>query len=92
MAYFCTATINAREKDTDFCLPADLMVTVGRNASVSTALMERSDLQYQERRSGDGMEANVILLHPGLALAQLGEGGRMMNGRMMFVTQRVNEV
>ena len=34
------------------------------------------------------MEANVILLHPGLA----SEGGRMMNGRMMFVTQRVNEV
>ena len=37
-----------------------------------------------------GWRANVILLHPGLALAS--EGGRMMNGRMMFVTQRVNEV
>ena len=72
MAYFCTATINAREKDTDFCLPADLKITVGRIASVATALMESSDLQYQERRSGDGMEANVILLHPGLALARRG--------------------
>ena len=64
---------------------------VGRSASVASALMERSDLQYQERRSGDvRWRANVILLHPGLALAS--EGGRMMNGRMMFVTQRVNEV
>ena len=34
--------------------------------------MERSDLQYQERRLRDGMEANVILLHPGLALARRG--------------------
>ena len=30
-----------------------LWITVGRSASVATALMERSDLQYQERRSGD---------------------------------------
>ena len=67
-------------------------IAVGRNTDVASALMERSDLQYQERRSGDvmGWRANVILLHPGLALAS--EGGRMMNGRMMFVTQRVNEV
>ena len=52
--------------------PHALFQSIGRNASVASALMESSDLQYQERRSGDGMEANVILLHPGLALARRG--------------------
>ena len=53
--------------------------------------MERSDLQYQERRSGDvRWDGGLMLSCSTLALAS--EGGRMMNGRMMFVTQRVNEV
>ena len=48
-------------------------IAVGRNTDVASALMERSDLQYQERRSGDvRWRANVILLHPGLALARRG--------------------
>ena len=65
-------------------------ITVGRSAGVASALMERSDLQYQERRSGDVMGWRLMLSCSTLALAS--EGGRMMNGRMMFVTQRVNEV
>ena len=67
-------------------------IAVGRNTDVASALMERSDLQYQERRSGDVMGWRLMLSCSTLAWPWLGEGGRMMNGRMMFVTQRVNEV